>query len=535
MYIENIILGAGPAGIQLGYFMNKSKISYLIIEKNNCAGSFFEKFPHSKELISINKKYTGSDNIDFNLRHDWNSLLNDENFYFKEYSSDYFPNSNDLQKYLYDFSCKFNLNIKYNLEINKIDKINDIFYLYNDENLIYKCKKLIIASGLSKKIMPNIKYTEESKNKIFHYDDFDNNYFKKEENLLNFCNKNIVILGGGNSSFELANILLNYCATITIVSKNKILENSSMITKYSGSLRMKYLGFLDNFYLKSLGAIVEDIKKENFLNHNYIQINDSSFEFVFLKNNESKDIDKIMGINIPKGIIDYFICCTGWGFNDSIFNFNIEKTINNKYPKIDSNYQSTNINNLFFIGSLMHSHDYKISSGGFIHGFRYLIKLFMSLNYKVPYKFTTFVFNGSLDIYDKLAKYIQYRLNTSSDLYQMHSVLCDSFYFNAKENKIYYFENITKNIANNYAVIKSKNYVNVYLQNNTIYENKKFDVRNVNDFDIKSTFIHARFEIHFENRKTIIESMPEQLYLNFESSDYFHRIKDILKICPLII
>ena len=55
-------------------------------------------------------------------------------------------------------------------------------------------------------------------------------------------------------------------------------------------------------------------------------------------------------------------------------------TKNKKYPEINGKYESSNNTNLFFIGSLMHSLDCKKSSGGFIHGFRYLIKFFVNMN-----------------------------------------------------------------------------------------------------------------------------------------------------------
>ena len=99
-YIENIIIGAGPAGLQLGYFFKKYNIEYVILEKNNSCGSFFNNYPHSKKLISINKVNTGSNNKEFNLRHDWNSLLNDEGHLFKEYSNKFYPDSRLLYNYL---------------------------------------------------------------------------------------------------------------------------------------------------------------------------------------------------------------------------------------------------------------------------------------------------------------------------------------------------------------------------------------------------------------------------------------------------
>jgi flavin-dependent dehydrogenase len=40
MFYENIIIGAGPAGLQAAYFFKKYNINYLVIEKNELCGSF---------------------------------------------------------------------------------------------------------------------------------------------------------------------------------------------------------------------------------------------------------------------------------------------------------------------------------------------------------------------------------------------------------------------------------------------------------------------------------------------------------------
>lgn len=517
MYFENIILGAGPSGIQLGYFMYKHNLNYLIIEKTQNSGSFFEKYPHSKELISLNKNYTGSDNNEFNLRHDWNSLLNDEGFLFKQYSKELYPNSNDLKKYLIDFSEKFGLNIVYNLNIIKIEKTDNLFYLFDNDDMKYYCKNLIIATGLSKKVMP--KLLDNNDERFIHYSDFPNNYFKEDINLNKFNNKHIVFIGSGNSTFELANILINHCATIAVWSRTKLYENSSLVTKYSGALRMKYLKVADSFYLKSQVALIDDVECNKDcsigVENNMLRL-DNSF------------------IKIP-GIIFKVICCTGWKFDDSIFNFNIEKTLKDKFPKIDYKYQSTNVENLYFIGNLMHSTDYKISSGGFIHGFRYLIKLFTHINYKIPFKCKIFQFNGSLSIYNELAEHIMLRINTSSDLYQMHTILCDNFYYEPKEQKIYYYENVTINLVKNGIIHNCKNSTCVGLEN-VLERNKKFDVRNVHVFErYNQSYLHVAFYIQKYDKFNYIKTLPEELFIDFSSELFLSEIKDILKTCPLII
>jgi len=89
---EYLIIGAGPAGLQMAYFLEKSDRNYLILEAGESAGSSFNKFPRHGKLISINKVYTGYEDPEINLRWDWNSLLSDsEAMLFKNYSKRYFP------------------------------------------------------------------------------------------------------------------------------------------------------------------------------------------------------------------------------------------------------------------------------------------------------------------------------------------------------------------------------------------------------------------------------------------------------------
>ena len=111
---ESIILGAGPAGLQMGYFMEQAKRDYLILTDNSSVGSFFNHFPRHGTLISINKRFNWYPEPEFNLRHDWNSLItNDYSHQFRDYSQDLFPKNTDLVRYLRDFAAKYELRIRY--------------------------------------------------------------------------------------------------------------------------------------------------------------------------------------------------------------------------------------------------------------------------------------------------------------------------------------------------------------------------------------------------------------------------------------
>ena len=181
MKYETIIIGAGPAGLQLGYFLKKGGYEYIILEKNSIAGSFFDSYPHSGKLISINKRHTGTDDSEFNLRHDWNSLLSDEEgLLFKEYSSDYYPSKTDLVKYLNDYARLNDLKILYDSNVTKITK-NEDGYTVQLRDCTYNCKKLVCATGLSKPYIPP--EVSDVKDKVLHYSEYEKDFFMSNENL----------------------------------------------------------------------------------------------------------------------------------------------------------------------------------------------------------------------------------------------------------------------------------------------------------------------------------------------------------------
>ena len=175
-YIKTLIVGSGPAGLQLGYFLDKIKEEYIILEKSNISGSFFNKFPHSKELISINKVYTGEKDKEFNLRHDWNSLLNNHKLEMKKYTKDYYPSRDHLVKYLNDFSKLHKIKVQYNTCVSNISKkYNDkykkelfqIKCLHNDSPEIWFCDKGRFIMSLSftdnnRNFMPSFNSTVNS-------------------------------------------------------------------------------------------------------------------------------------------------------------------------------------------------------------------------------------------------------------------------------------------------------------------------------------------------------------------------------------
>jgi len=521
--INNIIIGAGPAGLQLAYYFEKYNIEYIILEKNLNSGSKYESFPHSNQLLSINKKKSV-------LRYDHNSLLNDENLLFTNYSNDYFPCNLDLHKYLNDFSLKFKLKIKYNEYVKKIYYNKEVLnYVIETESTIYNCEKLIIATGMSIPNIPKCKKYIKNKNNIKHYSEFSKNYFLDKNNLNNFKNKDILLVGLGNASLELANILNNYCSNILITGNTR---EFSMVSHYDGDLSSKYAYFYDTF-----NGIDKKILTENEVIIECSDKNSENYGKYYLLNNSE---DGIMFCNSIK-YFDYIIYCTGYNFDLSIFDQDLKIETQSKYPKLNLNFESINNNKLYFIGSLMHGFDYRKNSGKFIKGYRHLIKIFFRKNYMITMdKIINFEFDGTLNIYYQLSNFIYNRINNSSSLFNLPDYIVDIFYYDKETQKVnYYKDNIRFGIGINFIDHNETDSICIL---KLCYGEK---INNFKDLCIYNKFhpklLHPEIEILIKNEKNIFVLrdkiiFEENLLCNFKDKEiYYDKILRSLKMCLTII
>jgi thioredoxin reductase len=528
--INNIIIGAGPAGLQLAYYFEKYHIEYIVLEKNLTSGSHYKNFPHSNQLLSINKKNTNNNNEDFKLRYDWNSLLNDEKILFGDYSSEYYPSNSDLHKYFNDFSLKFELKIRYNEKVIKISYNKELLnYYVETEYIIYTCEKLIIATGMSIPNIPNCKKYIRNKNNIKHYSEFTSNYFLDKNNLNNFLNKSVLLVGLGNSSLELAELLNNYCKNILITGKSR---DFSMISYYEGDIRSKYMNFYDTFFLSNMNGIDNIILTEKDV---IIEVTKKEYEnygkYYILTNNEN-------GIAFCNSIIyfDYIIFCTGYKFDTTIFDDNLKIIMEGKYPKLNLNYESINNNKLYFIGSLMNGLSFNKNSSGFIKGFRYLIKIFFKKNYMITMdKIINFEFDGTFKIYTDLSKFIYDRINNSSSLFNLPDYLVDIFYFDKETQKVnYYKDNIRCGLGINFVDHSETNYICIL----KLCYGKKIDIFKNYSYDkFNPSLLHPEIEILIKNENNIFVLkdkiiFEENLVGCFNDKEiYYDKILKGLKYC----
>lgn len=421
------IVGAGPAGLQMGYFLQQAHRDYVVFERSNVSGNFFVEYPRHRKLISINKRYTGKINKEFNLRHDWNSLLShDESLLFRHYSTEMFPHADSILKYLNDFQQKLGIKVQFNTEIGNIHHVqNDsmpdsLLHVMEDQHgNKYTCKVLIVATGMWKPNIPDMDGIELA-----------DGYETMSLNPKDYEGKTVLILGRGNAAFEVADGIYGVTNLIHMLSRSRV--RLSWETHYVGDLRAVNNALLDTYQLKSLDGLLEAGLTQVLLQKvgDKLMIGPSSDQGVNLGDN--------FALRDP---YDKVIRCLGFVFDSSIFQnaTNVKKGRGrmSKYPSIGHNYESTSVPGIFVAGTASHSLDWRKSSGGFIHGFRYTARaLHRLLNWRyegVPWPLTRQPISQLLNMLLK-------RLNEASGLYQMFHVLGDVIVFSEDNTTFDHYE-----------------------------------------------------------------------------------------------
>ena len=435
--LDYIVIGAGPAGLQMGYFLRKQKQNFIILERGDKAGTFFKKFPRHGQLISTNKVCTGYDDREINLRWDWNSLLNDDDrLLFKNYSQAYFPESQSLTTYLQDFADYYQLPIKYEVEVVKISK-NQNFEIEDSCGNSYSCRYLIIATGVSLPFVPSIPGIELAEN----YTDItiDPNDFR---------NQAVLIIGKGNSAFETADNLIATTSKIHLVSPHPI--KMAWKTHYVGHLRAVNNNILDTYQLKSQNAILDaavvNIEKKG-----------EKYAVKFQYSHASGEVEELL--------YDRVITCTGFRFDNSMFDDRCKPdlVINNRFPKQTSEWESSNIKDMYFAGTLMQMRDFKKYMSGFIHGFRYnieaLSKILAWKNDQQPLPSYSIKSTS-----ESVAQAILTRVNVTSALWQQPGFICDTIVINQIDNQATYYEDLPVDYVHEKMMSEETNYFLITLE-----------------------------------------------------------------------
>jgi thioredoxin reductase len=397
--MDYLVIGAGPAGLQLGYFLQRAGRDYLILEAGSTAGTFFRTFPRHRTLISINKPHTGERDPERNLRMDWNSLLSDDpDLLFTRYSERYFPPADDLVRYLADCAAAWRLRISYDTRAVSVTRDGGGFTVTDAAGQAYRARRLVVATGPSRPYLPAIPGVETAER-----------YTEVSVDPRDFLDQRVLIIGKGNSAFETADNLIETAAVIHVAGPSSI--RMSWQSHYVGHLRAVNNNFLDTYQLKSQNALLDGQIRS-------IERTGDGYRVSFSFSRADEFVKELR--------YDRVIVCTGFRFDDSIFAADCRPAlvIDDRFPAQTPEWESTNVPDLYFAGTLMQARDFKKSTSGFIHGFRYGVRALHRILER-KYHGLEWPYRELSARPEELACAVLERVNRTSALWQQFGVLCD--------------------------------------------------------------------------------------------------------------
>ncbi len=178
---DTIIVGMGPAGMSAGIYAKRSGLKTLLLEKNSPGGLI--------NVTNLVDNYLGFDNI----------------------------TGPDLAFKMFEHIK--NNEVEYKIEeVTKIKKENNIFKIETNKNS-YTSKTVILAGGRQPR-------------KI----DLEDNLKKLKISRCSICDaplykdKNVLVMGGGNSAFEEGIYLSEFAKKLTIITRNKVKADEELLT-----------------------------------------------------------------------------------------------------------------------------------------------------------------------------------------------------------------------------------------------------------------------------------------------------------------
>ncbi|MGE6753591.1 flavin-containing monooxygenase [Rossellomorea sp. NPDC071047] len=175
MKYDVIIIGGGQAGLSMGYYLQKSNLTFLILDELSEIGEVWKNRYDSLRLFT--PSYFSS-LPGFRL------------------DSDLYPTKDDIANYLKLYVKRFSLPLRMNTKVNRLFFVNDEFVMETNHCLI-KANNVVVATGPFQK--PNIPdFSTLLSNEVFqiHSSDYQNPSQLKQGPAL--------VVGGGNSGAQIA-------------------------------------------------------------------------------------------------------------------------------------------------------------------------------------------------------------------------------------------------------------------------------------------------------------------------------------------
>ncbi|KAM7495921.1 hypothetical protein LguiA_020335 [Lonicera macranthoides] len=234
-----IVVGAGPSGLATAACLSQLSIPYVIIEREDCFASLWKKKSYDRLHLHLAKQFCELPHMSFPST--CPTYVPRKQFiqYLDEYASHF--KISPLYQRLVESAIYDEDNKKWNVKVNNLANYGDV-----EE---YFSRFLVVATGeTSDAFVPEVEGLSSFKGEVFH-----STQYKNGES---YSDKNVLVVGAGNSGMEIAFDLSNYGAKTSIVVRSPIhILSRGMV--YMGLILLKYIPY---YVVESLMVILSKIR-----------------------------------------------------------------------------------------------------------------------------------------------------------------------------------------------------------------------------------------------------------------------------------
>jgi putative flavoprotein involved in K+ transport len=192
MKYDVIVIGGGQSGLAIGYYLRRSRLSYIILDNQKEAGGAWLHTWKSLRLFSPAQ---------------WSSLPG----MIMIGGSDYYPTRDEAIEYLKFYETKYNLPVKRKVDVFGVLKVDDEFQLETSEGIMVS-KAVVSATGsFNNPFVPTFDGSEIFRGQILHSSQY--------ESPTQFENARAAIVGEGNSGVQILAEVSNVTETLWVTQK----------------------------------------------------------------------------------------------------------------------------------------------------------------------------------------------------------------------------------------------------------------------------------------------------------------------------
>ncbi|MGG8380695.1 flavin-containing monooxygenase [Bacillus sp. R-CC1] len=172
-----IIIGAGQAGLTMGYYLKQEGYNFLLLEAGKQVGDSWRNRYDSLQLFTP-RSYSSLPGM---------TLIGEKNE---------FPCKDEIATYLEEYARHFQLPVQLQTEVLKIKKEKEIFELHTPTEILQTKKVIIASGGFQQPFIPSV-----SANLSSHILQIHSSQYKSPSQI---PKGKVLVVGGGNSGMQIA-------------------------------------------------------------------------------------------------------------------------------------------------------------------------------------------------------------------------------------------------------------------------------------------------------------------------------------------